>query len=66
LYRPSPDIDHATRLLRAGVATELHVYAGAPHGFDALMPEYRHCSTRRRDLKTWLANQLNQGQDRHR
>jgi hypothetical protein len=66
LYRPSPDIDHATRLLRAGVATELHVYAGGPNGFDALMPKYRHRSTRRRDLKTWLANQLNQGQDRHR
>jgi acetyl esterase/lipase len=28
------DIDYAQRLLRAGVATELHVYPGAYHGFD--------------------------------
>lgn len=30
------DIDYATRLSRAGVATELHVYPGAPHMFDQL------------------------------
>jgi acetyl esterase/lipase len=29
-------IAYAARLLRAGVPTELHVYAGAPHGFDVL------------------------------
>ncbi|WCT72802.1 alpha/beta hydrolase [Sphingomonas naphthae] len=28
------DMDYARRLLRAGVATELHVYPGAFHGFD--------------------------------
>jgi len=28
------DIDYATRLIQAGVATELHVYPGAYHGFD--------------------------------
>ena len=28
------DIDYANRLMQAGVSTELHVYAGAPHGFD--------------------------------
>jgi len=28
------DIDYARRLTRAGVATELHVYPGAYHGFD--------------------------------
>lgn len=27
------DVDYATRLSRAGVETELHVYPGAPHGF---------------------------------
>lgn len=30
------DIDYARRLIAAGVPTELHVYPGAFHGFDAL------------------------------
>jgi acetyl esterase/lipase len=33
-------IDYATRLMRAGVATELHVYPGTCHGFDSLLPEW--------------------------
>ena len=33
------DIDYATRLLQAGVPTELHVYPGAFHGWDAFTPE---------------------------
>lgn len=32
-------IDYALRLARAGVSAELHVHAGAPHGFDAFAPE---------------------------
>jgi acetyl esterase/lipase len=32
------DIDYATRLLQAGVPTELHVYPGAYHGWDLLNP----------------------------
>jgi acetyl esterase/lipase len=32
------DRAYAERLERAGVATELHLVAGAPHGFDALAP----------------------------
>lgn len=32
-------VDYALRLLRAGVATELHVFPGACHGFDSLLPE---------------------------
>jgi acetyl esterase/lipase len=32
------DIDYALRLLAAGVPTELHVYPGAPHGFETITP----------------------------
>jgi acetyl esterase/lipase len=31
------DIDYARRLIAAGVPTDLHVLAGAPHAFDSLM-----------------------------
>ena len=34
-------IDYASRLLRAGVQTELHVYAGGFHGFHLFAPEAR-------------------------
>jgi len=33
-------IDYAQRLLRAGVGTELHVFARACHGFDSLLPDW--------------------------
>jgi len=26
-------------MMRAGVPTEMHIYPGAPHGFDRLAPE---------------------------
>jgi acetyl esterase/lipase len=35
------NIDYASRLLAAGVPTDLHVYAGAPHGFQSICPETR-------------------------
>lgn len=34
-------IDYASRLLQAGVATELHVYPGCFHGFDIYVPQAR-------------------------
>ena len=33
-------MEYALRLLRAGVGTELHVFPGACHGFDSLLPEW--------------------------
>lgn len=33
-------LDYAVRLMRAGVATDLHVFAGTCHGFDSLLPEW--------------------------
>jgi acetyl esterase/lipase len=50
-------IDYAARLCRAGVSTELHVYAGAVHGFDM----FADCAVARcaaRDSVDWLARQL--------
>jgi acetyl esterase/lipase len=32
------DISYAQRLLKAGVPVELHVHAGAPHGYDRIAP----------------------------
>ncbi|RAV10299.1 alpha/beta hydrolase [Mycolicibacterium sp. GF69] len=33
-------MDYARRLMRAGVATELHVFPGTCHGFDSLVPAW--------------------------
>jgi acetyl esterase len=33
-------IEYAQRLLRAGVSTELHVFARTCHGFDSLLPDW--------------------------
>jgi len=35
------NIDYARRLMAAGVATELHVLPGLPHGFDMVAPKAR-------------------------
>jgi acetyl esterase/lipase len=50
-------IDFAARLCQAGVLTELHVYAGAVHGFDM----FADCTVVRcaaRDSADWLARQF--------
>jgi acetyl esterase/lipase len=33
-------VEYALRLLRSGVSTELHVFPGACHGFDSLLPDW--------------------------
>ncbi len=57
------DVDYATRLRHAGVPTELHVYAGAPHGFDSLTPNTRIARQANRDLEAWLSVQLHGNRD---
>ena len=52
------DIDYANRLRHAGVAVELHVYPGAPHGFDGLTPGTAIARRANRDIGEWLAQQL--------
>ena len=34
-------LDYAPRLLRAGIATELHVFPSTCHGFDSLLPDWQ-------------------------
>ncbi len=52
------DIDYAVRLRHAGVPTELHVYPGAPHGFDGLAPNTAIARRANRDIEEWLAAAL--------
>jgi acetyl esterase/lipase len=51
------DIDYAVRLNQAGVPTELHVYPGAPHGYQ-IAPDSSVARQGRRDAEEWLARQL--------
>lgn len=53
------DLLYAQRLNQAGVATELHVYPGAPHGFDGLLPDTDVSHRAERDIEYWLGKQLN-------
>ncbi|CQD18142.1 alpha/beta hydrolase domain-containing protein [Mycobacterium europaeum] len=50
-------IDYAARLCRAAVPTELHVYAGAVHGFD-MFADTAVARTAARDSADWLARQF--------
>ncbi len=52
------DVDYAARLVRAGVPVELHVYPGAPHGFDLMMVHTDVARRARRHLDEWLAVRL--------
>jgi acetyl esterase/lipase len=52
------DVDYAHRLLHAGVPVELHVYPGAPHGFDLLLPGTGVATRARAHLEEWLGRNL--------
>ncbi len=52
------DIDYAMRLNHAGVPTELHVYPGAPHGFDAFLPGTSLSRRARVASDDWLRRML--------
>ena len=52
------DIDYAVRLRHAGVPVDLHVYTGAPHGFDGLAAESAVARRASRDIDEWLGTQL--------
>jgi acetyl esterase/lipase len=52
------DVDYAVRLGHAGVPIELHLYPGAPHGFDLLMARTQIAGRARRHLDEWLTARL--------
>lgn len=55
------DIDYAMRLNHAGVAVELHVYPGAPHGFEGFAPKAAVSRQARHDMNNWLGRMLERG-----
>jgi acetyl esterase/lipase len=48
------DLRYATELTRAGVPTEVRVYAGAPHGFDLVAPESAVSAEAAAEADRWL------------
>ncbi len=48
------NLDYARRLNNAGVPVEFHLYPGAPHGFDALLPGSAVARRAKADLERWL------------
>ncbi|MFI5040348.1 MAG: alpha/beta hydrolase [Acidimicrobiales bacterium] len=52
------DIAYALALLAAGVETELHVYPGAPHGFEMITPDAAVARRFRHDIDDALARAL--------
>lgn len=51
------DVAYATRLMQAGVPTELHVYPGAPHGAH-IVPDAAAARQWVRDVEAWVARQV--------
>ena len=57
------DVDYASRLMQAGVPTELHVYPGAPHGAQLVAdsPQARQWA---RDVEDWVRRRIEAGGSR--
>ncbi len=55
------DVDYAARLTRAGVPTDLRVYAGAPHGFDLVAPDSVVAGAALADAESWLTKTFRTG-----
>jgi acetyl esterase/lipase len=52
------DVVYAMRLYQAGVATELHVYPGLPHGFETAAPNAEVTKRCQRMVDDWLARMV--------
>ncbi len=52
------NVEFAQRLYQAGVPTELHLYAGGPHGLDRRATGTDLSRRSRRDMLAWLSAQL--------
>lgn len=52
------DIHYAQRLNHDGVPTEFHLYPGAPHGFDGMMPTTSVAQMAQRDALSWVGRQM--------
>jgi acetyl esterase/lipase len=52
------DVLYAMRLYQAGVPTELHVYPGAPHGFDTIAPGTEVARRSRQHTVEWLSRAI--------
>ena len=57
------DVEFARRLVRAGVPTELHVYPGACHGFNVLVPAAQVSQAYQRDFLAALRRAFAAGGD---
>lgn len=53
-------IDYARRLIDTEVPTELHVYPGAPHGFESFGPQTAVSQRCLAEMKSWLSAVLSQ------
>jgi acetyl esterase/lipase len=52
------DVEYARRLIAAGVRTDLHVFADAPHAFDSMLAGTAVAQRASRVLEDWLESRL--------